>query len=112
MKKIILFSITSFILFTNCSDNTKTTDWYLFEETHCSNPWELAGHKDTDVATAVKSYLCDDLDIKVRKVTIDGNLLIETCHACSCKTGKNIRVKVKGDDNDKAVLLSKRFVLE
>lgn len=109
MKRILLLAITIFLFFTNCTE--KSYSWYVFAETQCANPWGTnTGDAEADVIAAVTSYL-DDLCVDVSETTIEsavGQGL--TCQACTCPSGRGIRVKADADDE--AILLSEGFLLE
>lgn len=113
MKKILLLSITTLLLFTNCSDNDNNANIinsYIFAETQCANPWELGGWAvEEDAIPVIESYL-GDLGVDVLETTIDSIGPGEACLACVCLSGRGIHVKA--DAIHEAVLLEEGFELE
>jgi hypothetical protein len=95
LKTFFLIAIFSLFLL-NCSKSKFV--WMYYNETSCSDKWsyDINNEKLKDNVTA---YL-DSKGIKVLELEIYVDGTVETCTACNCKTGRRIKVKVKGGEED------------
>src|SRR5687768_14408812 len=93
MRTFLLITLLSFFLL-NCSKSRFV--WMYYNETSCSDKWsfDLNNEKLKDNVTA---YL-DTRGIKVLEIEIYVDGTAETCTACTCKTGRRIKCKVKGKE--------------
>jgi len=95
LKTFFLIAIFSLFLL-NCSKSKFV--WMYYNETSCSDKWsyDINNEKLKDNVTA---YL-DSKGIKVLEIEIYVDGTAEVCTACTCKTGRRIKVKVKGREED------------
>ena len=110
MKRILLFSISSLLLFSNCTENdTTTNNWFFFMETQCENPWGVGQESpDADVIVSIESYL-GDLGVNVLETTIEDNFgPVISCAACECPSGRGIHIKA--NSSYESILFDEGFV--
>lgn len=101
-----IFAILS-LLFFNCDDeNAVIEKSYLYAETQCADPWQPITDNIT-FEMAVQQYL-EDLQVLVLDVeVIDSIGPPEACLACSCLSGRGIRVK--STEESESILLNEGF---
>ncbi len=98
MQTILLLtlSIIGITTLNSCEKLTATTQMY-YDETYCADQWGQNTVSDDDKKKNIEKYL-KNKDIKIFKVEITNDGTLELCFACSCKTGKRIKCKVKESD--------------
>jgi len=110
--KLLLFSaLFGFLIILSSCQKEETTDWYVYEQTKCSDSWDTVPLAAPTLEAAVNYYLTEELEITVNEidVQVDANEG-EDCEACSCKTGTLVRVKADMEFSE--VLTAEGFVLE
>ena len=95
LRSLFLILAASF-LFAGCGKNQFV--WMNYDETSCADKWsfDLNNERLKDNVTA---YL-DSKGIKVLEIEIFVDGTAETCLACTCKTGRRIKCKVKKKEED------------
>jgi len=97
MKSIkIIFFILLAISVYSCSDRGYYSTEFYYEETYCSDPWQqnTTWDNDNELKTLISSYLTDSLTIEFSNLRITEEGTPDTCSACTCKTGRYIRLNV------------------
>lgn len=83
--------------FTSCKkedDLPENLVSYYYEETYCADPWENNNSSsDAALQTIVSDYLSISLGVKFYRLRITDEGTPQACFACSCKTGKIIRIE-------------------
>ena len=84
---------------------------FYYEETHCSDPWDQGGTVSDEVLKAlVSKHLKDPLGVDYSDLRITHDGTTEVCSACSCTTGRIIRIEA--DKAYQHVLLENGFKIE
>lgn len=89
----MLFSIL--LLPVSCSKHGNT-NWLWYDQTQCADKWGPYKNNE-DLKNVITTYF-DEKGIKVYDIEIFSNGTVDSCLACSCKTGKRIKLKVKSRD--------------
>lgn len=110
MKRAIILVVISIIGFSSCGKYNDAKFYY--KETYCADPW---GNNSTRLSNAdleklVSSYLTDSIKIKISNCQVTNEGEIENCYACSCKTGRYVRIDA--DESYTNVLNDLRFILD
>jgi hypothetical protein len=87
-------------LFSQSCNKTSKVKWIFYDETHCADKWEFTNNNER-LKQNITEYL-DGKGIKVLEIEIFRQIEAETCSACTCKTGRQIKCKVKRGDLDEA----------
>lgn len=94
-----LFSTLGLLLITLCllssiGCNKMNVLWVKYDETQCSDNWTYSENNEV-LKTNVESYL-KGKGVKVleMEIFVDGDPQ-QNCSACSCKTGRTIKIKIK-----------------
>jgi hypothetical protein len=104
----VIFAMLS-LLFFNCDDESVVEKSYLYAETSCADLWQPVVGNIT-LETTVQQYL-EDLEVVVIAVeVVDSIGPGEACLACSCLSGRGIRVTA--EELSESILLSEGFVEE
>jgi hypothetical protein len=101
----VIFAMLS-LLFFNCDDESVVEKSYLYAETSCADLWQPVVGNIT-LETTVQQYL-EVVVIAVEVVDSIGPG--EACLACSCLSGRGIRVTA--EELSESILLSEGFVEE
>lgn len=84
------------------------TKWLSYQETQCADPWGY-GNSNQDKVQYIKEYLQKQgitvLDISLNKVN-DGAM----CMACTCASGRVLKVQVRKEDEAKLLALGFKSV--
>lgn len=99
LKFILLLLI---LIFVNCSKNDFDCNCIssfgktclVYEQTYCADPWGNSSLEDEKIAENLNSYF-QNLGVEINDICFDEEGTIENCYACSCKSGRRIKVKVK-----------------
>ena len=73
------------------------TSWVYYDETYCSDPWGNADVDDAKKPDNVEKYF-KGKKIRIFKVEILSDGMMDSCYSCGCKSGKRIRCKIKTKD--------------
>ncbi len=100
MKKyIVIFVATISLTLFSCEDRN-TNVWYSYNETQCADPWATGfGNDEAQVKSEVEEYL-ENLGVVVAEVDMNNNGVVAVCLACSCTSGRIIRVRSTEDAED------------
>ena len=103
MKDILKTFLLTIALLGSLACEPEDRIWMVYEETQCSDPW---GFNSNDTGSKVKDYL-KERGIKVFDVEVVRYSIGPFCAACSCPSGRNIRVEVR--DSDREALIGLGF---
>lgn len=103
-----IFAMLS-LLFFNCDNESVVEKSYLYAETQCADAWQPVVGNIT-LETAVQQYLEGLQAIILDVEVVDSIGPGEVCLACSCLSGRGIRVTAA--DVSESILLSEGFVEE
>ena len=70
--------------------------WVFYDETNCSDKWTYTNNNEV-----LKDNIVDYMDskgVKIFEIEIFTIVEAESCHECSCKTGRQIKCKIKKGD--------------
>ena len=103
-NRIRFFSLSSLILITLLALNgcqKLNVIWVKYDETQCSDQWDYNDNNEV-LKEHVETYL-KGKGVKVleMEIFIDADPQ-QNCSACTCKTGRTIKVKIKKRDLDDA----------
>ncbi|MGB1216622.1 MAG: hypothetical protein ACPG5P_02030 [Saprospiraceae bacterium] len=91
-----------------CKENEDV--WYTYSETYCADAWETgSGSEETVVLESVENYL-ESKGVRVAEVDLNDMEVGATCMACTCLSGRIIRVR--STSGDEGVLLEEGFIVE
>ena len=95
IQKILLLCVVIIFTAFSCEKENDDPDAILtcYDETQCADPW-VKRTQDAETISNVKDYL-SSRDIDVLNIQISNDGVYESCRACSCKTGRRIKVKIK-----------------
>lgn len=90
LRVFLLFLVTSAIL-SGCSKTNYR--WLYYDETYCADKWDrhMVNEK---LKENIVSYL-NGRGIKVVEIEIFSDRVAESCSACTCKSGRRIKCKVR-----------------
>jgi hypothetical protein len=99
MKKLyaILF-LLSIVLF-SCT-KTRNIAWMYYDETQCADKWAFTNNNEM-LKDNVMNYLKSQ-KVKAYEMEIFNNTAPESCTACTCKTGRRYKIKIRHSDIDEA----------
>ena len=95
IRTFLLVSLLSLFLM-NCSKSKFT--WMYYDETSCSDKWTFDINNEK-LKDNVIAYM-DTKGVKILEIEIYVDGTAEACTACTCKTGRRIKCKVKGREED------------
>ena len=99
-KQLLLVIVLGFLgVFLGCTEDDSpaaTTATMIYYQTYCSDPWEQTASEDS-LSEKVIQYFATE-GIVIAQVQSDTEGPIETCLACSCKTGTRILVSVSNEN--------------
>jgi hypothetical protein len=95
-----LAAIILVVLFTTgCSKSSKMR-WILYDETNCADKWTFTNNNEV-----LKENIVDYMEgkgVKIFEIEIFSLAQAESCSECSCKTGRQVKCKIKKGDLDNA----------
>lgn len=99
MKKFPIIALFLLMLSFVACDKDKAFISVYYLETSCADQWTRA-QNDSETIENLKDYLANQ-NIKTKDISINRINGGEACLACSCKTGKEISLKVHEKDLSK-----------
>lgn len=103
MNRILLLLILVAFL-TGCSSLDDVR--FFHDETKCGDLWHFSG-SDDELESVVKAFL-KDRGVRVVRMQITHDAEQQSCEACTCTTGR--RIKVWSIEEDAEILESLNFV--
>jgi hypothetical protein len=94
---VLILFIAIFVAGCNKSSNVR---WVYYDETNCADPWAFTNNNE-QLKNNVVNYL-DGEGVKVFEIEIFRQQPAETCPECTCKTGRQYKLKIKRSDLDNA----------
>ncbi|QHL88299.1 hypothetical protein GU926_13000 [Nibribacter ruber] len=82
--------------------------WLSYAETQCADPWGY-GNSQQDKAQYVKGYL-EKQGIQVFNISLIKESEGAMCLACTCPSGRVLRVQVKKEDEAKLLALGFKMI--
>ncbi len=82
-----------------CSKSSKVR-WVYYDETNCSDKWEYTNNNEL-LKKNIVEYM-DSRGVKVFEIEIFIIVEAESCGECSCKTGRQVKCKIKKGDLENA----------
>ncbi len=95
MNKLYLLLLVFSLALTSCSKQRKST-WMYYDETSCADKW--AFHNTNEILKDNAMKYLESKKITVYEMEIFRFTEPETCSACTCKTGRRYKAKVKNGD--------------
>jgi hypothetical protein len=103
MKKKIILSAATIVLclfaFLGCTKSGNVR-WVYYDETNCADRWEYTNNNEK-LKDNIIEYL-DGRGVTVHEIEIFRRLEAESCSDCNCRTGRQIKCKIKKSDLDNA----------
>lgn len=93
LKIILTLLVLSSLV--SCERNSGDKLWASLNETQCSNAWDNIDAADTE--TRVNSYL-ENNGIEIFDIKIETYSYGPFCEACSCPSGRRIKVLIQESD--------------
>lgn len=97
MRKFALSWVWILFALSSCKkedDIAQNFAGFYYEETYCADPWEQNGsYSDAELHALVADYLTNSLVVEFSNLLITNEGIPEACLACSCKTGRIIRIE-------------------
>src|SRR4051812_38756814 len=75
-----------------CSKSSKVR-WVLYDETNCSDKWAYTNNNEV-LKDNIVNYM-DSKGVKIYEIEIFRIVDAESCSECSCKTGRQVKCKIK-----------------
>lgn len=92
----VLLALVTLLFYATACDNSDQV-WMVYEETQCADAWDTI---DLDSTTGqVREYL-DRKGVRVIDLRIVTYSIGPFCSACTCPSGKNIRVLVRNSNKE------------
>lgn len=94
-----------------CKKDAPAIEFY-YVQTYCADRWcqGTPCNSEADVKQSVTNYLSDSLQVQFSNLRLTDETAPELCNACSCKTGKWIRIAA--NESYKTVLVNAGFKAE
>jgi hypothetical protein len=112
-RKILSLLLIGFGLFLNVAcqgpdgklewPDDSETKWLSYQETQCANPWGY-GNSNQDKVQYIKDYL-EKQGVKVKSITLTKENDGAMCMACTCASGRVLKVQVRLEDEAKLIPL-------
>ena len=113
MKKLLFISMLSvFAVFSSCDEDEVVESQidFLFRETYCANPWDSIVSPEWTREQIISYYLTNQLEVEFSDLLITDDGLGETCLACVCSSGDNIRFSAEEEFSE--ILLENGFEID
>lgn len=99
-KSTFLILVVTTLLFGCGKSNVK---WVVYDETYCADKWDYNINNEK-LKDNVVSYM-KSKSIKIYELEIFSDRTAESCSACTCKSGRRFKCKVKKNDVNDAKAL-------
>ena len=106
MKKRILLTTSAialcilFVVVLAGCKKSSSVRWVFYDETNCADRWTYTNNNEL-LKQNITEYL-DGRGVKVYEIEIFRMLDAESCSDCHCKTGRQIKCKIRKSDLDNA----------
>jgi len=80
------------LLLSACGKNTNVT-WMYYDETLCADAWEHTNNNEVLKDNVTEHF--KSKGVKIYEIEIFNDTAPQGCLACTCTTGRRIKVKVK-----------------
>ena len=100
MLRAFSISLVLTALMWGCAKPSKKVTWMYYEETYCADRWTYTNSNERLKENA-RAYLASK-GVTVYEMEIFLHAEPEACKACTCKTGRRYKMKVKSSDVEDA----------
>lgn len=100
-----LFLLIALAFMASCGENTSVT--MVYQETQCSDVWQVNQNGSNTVEEAIIDYFEVNHNIKIEVVSIKTVSQDIFCAACNCPSGREIEVNV--DEKNVGILEAEGF---
>jgi len=92
---ILTLIIATAFFFESCG-KVGEMEWVYYDETQCSDAWERSAINETLKENVIDYF--EGKGVRVYELEVYADRPGLTCQACTCKTGRRIKAKVKARD--------------
>lgn len=113
MRKVLFaLMIGLLVVFSSCDEDEIVNSQidFLFKETYCANPWDSIVTPEWTREQIISYYLTDLLEVEFSDLQITDDGVAQTCLACNCLTGDNIRFSTSEEFSE--ILIESGFEVE
>lgn len=101
LPAVLGLALIVFSLLTISSCNKLNVLWVKYDETQCADSWDYSENNEV-LKTNIESYLkTKGVKVLEMEIFVDADPQMN-CSACSCKTGRIIKIKIKKRELDDA----------
>jgi hypothetical protein len=96
-KFLFAVSLFTMLLVSSCSKYGRVA-WVYYDETLCADKWERPLNNER-LKDNIVAYF-KSRGVRIYELEIYSDRTPDTCSECTCKTGRRVKAKVKGNDVD------------
>jgi len=96
IRFLLVATLFSGSVFTSSCIKSNGTEWLFYDETSCADAWPFAAVNEKLKENITEHY--KEKGIRIYDLEIFVDRTPEVCAACTCKTGRRVKVKVKSRD--------------